>query len=83
MAQEKNDNEHAGQKFFVNIESVEYPWDREMITVPEIRALGKIAPDQQIIQEAPDGTERTLAENEIVTLEPGHRYGRQAKYRRG
>lgn len=72
-----------GKKFFVNIEGTEYPWDKETITVAEIRVLGNIPSDQQIIQEAPDGTELTLAENEIVTLKPGHRHGRAPKYRRG
>jgi len=83
MANANNQNEHAGKKFFINIEDREYAWDQETITVQEIRALGNIPADQQIIQEGPDGTERTLEENEIITIQPGHRHGRGAKYRRG
>lgn len=83
MATEHVVNEHAGQKFFINIEGKEYPWDKETITVSEIRALGNIPSDQPILQESPDGTERTLAENEVVELKPGHRHGRAAKYKRG
>lgn len=71
------------QKFFVNIEDKEYPWAKETITVPEIRQLGNIPSDQQIIEEVSDGSERTLAENEIVIIKPGHRHGRAPKYRRG
>ena len=72
-----------GKKFFVDIEGKEYSWDKGTISVPEIRQLGNIPSDQQIVEEAPDGTERTLAENEIVTIKPGHRHGRAPKYRRG
>ena len=83
MATDHVVNEHVGQKFFINVEGTEYPWDRSTITVPEIRALGSIPSDQPIVQEAPDGTERTLAEDEVVELKPGHRHGRAAKYKRG
>ena len=72
-----------GQKFYVNIENQEYPWDRDSITVSEIRSLGGIPSNQPIVQEAPDGTERTLAEDEIVELKPGHRHGRAPRYKRG
>lgn len=75
--------EHVGQKFFVNIEGTEYPWDGETITTQEIRALGNLPPELPVIEEAPDGTERTLGENEVVTIKPGHRHGRAPKYRRG
>ena len=67
----------------MNIEGVEYPWDKETITVVEIRSLGNIPSDQVVIQEAPDGSERTLGDNETVTLKPGHRHGHAARYRRG
>jgi hypothetical protein len=73
----------SGQKFFVNVEGTEHPWDKPTITVPEIRTLGNIPQDVPIIEESPEGTERTLQETEVVTLKPGHRHGRAAKYRRG
>jgi len=75
--------EHAGQKFFVNIEGHEYEWDKPTITVPEIRQLGGLPTDQPVITEDPEGCERTLAENETVTIKPGHRHGRAPKYKRG
>lgn len=83
MEQQLNQSQHAGQKFFVNIEGTEYPWDKETITVSEIRQLGNIPADQQIAVENPDGTERTLSGDEDISLEPGHRYGRAPKYHRG
>jgi hypothetical protein len=76
-------NEHAGSKYYINIEGSEYLWDKDTISVQEIRTLGNIPADQAIVQENPDGTEVTLAENQIIELQPGHRYGRAAKYRRG
>lgn len=82
MTQQDN-NEHAGQKFFVNIEGTEYEWDKNTITTQEIRALGNLPSDLPVIEENPDGTERTLGENDTITLKPGHRYGRAPKYKRG
>lgn len=76
-------NENAGQKFFVNIEGREYEWDDPTITVAEIRQLGNLPPDQAVICENEEGVERTLAENEVITIKPGHRHGRAPKYKRG
>ena len=75
--------EHADKKFFVNIEGREYPWEKPMITVPEIRQLGNLPADQPVICEDEEGRERTLAENETITIKPGHRHGRAPKYKRG
>ncbi len=73
----------SGQKFYINIEGTEYPWDRETITVAEIRSLGGIPSNQAIVQESPEGSERTLGENETIELKPGHRHGRAPRYKRG
>ena len=83
MANQTVQPDDSDKKFFVNIEGTEYPWDKPTITVPEIRTLGNIPQDVPVIEESPDGTERTLQETDIVTLKPGHRHGRAAKYRRG
>ena len=82
-AAKPNDNPNAGQKFYVNIEGHEYEWGKPTITLPEIRQLGNIPADQQIIVEDAEGRERTLAENEVITIKPGHRYGNAPKYKRG
>lgn len=75
--------QEAGKKFFVNIEGAEYPWEKDTITTQEIRDLGKLPADLPVIEEKPDGTERTLAENEVIDLKPGHRFGRAPKFKRG
>ena len=77
------DNDDSGKKFFVNIEGKEYEWASSTITVAQIRQLGNIPADQQIIEEFPDGSEKTLSNSEAITLQPGHRYGRAPKYKRG
>jgi hypothetical protein len=78
-------NEDASKKFFVNVEGKEYPWNSETITVAEIRALPDldIPLDQQIVEEFPDGSEKTLSNSDVITLKPGHRYGRAPRYKRG
>lgn len=85
-ANAKPDNkpgDNAGQKFYLNIEDTEYEWSKSTITVPELRTLGGIPTDQQIVVEDPEGGERTLLETDIITLKPGHRIGRAPKYKRG
>ena len=77
------DHDHAGPKYFVNVEGTEHPWERDTITTAEIRTLGNLPVDQPVIQEMPDGTERTLAEDARIELQPGHRYGRAPRYKRG
>lgn len=80
MAQQK---EEKGPKFFVDIEGTEYPWSEDTITVAQIRELGGLPSDQPVIEVDPDNKERTLSEDEVVTLKPGHRYGKKIKYKRG
>lgn len=77
------ENKSQGPKFFVEIEGTEYPWSKETITVPEIRELGNLPQDLPVIEVDADNNERTLAEDEIVTLKPGHRFGKKVRYKRG
>ncbi len=73
-----------GPKYFVNLEGVETSWDRETITVPEIRALAGWDASQPIVEvNLEDNTERTLAEDEIVTLKSGHGFAKKVKFQRG
>jgi hypothetical protein len=79
MQEEKS----QGPKYFVEIEGTEYPWSKETITVSEIRQLGNLPQDLPVIEVDPDNNERTLAENETITLKPGHRYGKKVRFKRG
>jgi hypothetical protein len=72
-----------GKRYSVEIEDREYPWPKSTITVPEIRTLGGLPSDTPVIEVDPDNNERTLAEDEIVTLKPGHRFGKKVRYKRG
>jgi hypothetical protein len=78
-----HDQTQAGKKFYLWIEDREFGWDRETITVPEIRELGNLPADLPVVEILPDNTERTLAENEIVELKPGHRFGKKIRFKRG
>jgi hypothetical protein len=71
------------EKYFVEIEGTEYPWSKATVTVPEIRTLGGLPTNLPVIEVDPDNNERTLAEDEVVTLKPGHRYGKKVKFKRG
>ena len=73
-----------GPKYFINLEGAEYPWDRETVTVPEIRELAGGDPSQPVVEvNLDDNTERTLAETETVKLKPGHGFAKKVKFQRG
>lgn len=74
----------TGPKYLVIIDGQEYPWSTETITVPEIRALAGIDPGTEVIEvNLKENTERTLREDEVVTLQPGHGFGKKVQFRRG
>ena len=67
----------------VNIEDQIYAWDRDTITVPEIRQLGDLPADQVMEVNLQDNTERVLSEDETVRLKPGHGFAKKIKFQRG
>lgn len=74
----------AGPKYFVNVEGDDKPWPREEITVPEIRGLGGWDATQPVVEvDLQNNTERTLREDEVVTLKPGHGFAKKVKFQRG
>jgi hypothetical protein len=76
--------EKVGKKYFVNLEGTEYPWHAETISVPEIRELAGWDNTQPIVEvNLKDNTERTLTEDEVVTLKPGHGFAKKVKFQRG
>jgi hypothetical protein len=76
-------NNESGQKYYVEIDGTEYEWGQNTITVPEIRTLGNIPSGTPVIEVDPDNNETTLAEDAVITLKPGHRYGKKVKFKRG
>lgn len=73
-----------GPRFEINIEGVLYPWEKETITVPELRELGKLPTDLPVIEvDLKDNTERTLPESEVVELKPGKGFGKKVGFKRG
>jgi hypothetical protein len=71
-------------KYDVDIEGQIYQWDRDSITVPELRALAGYAPDQQMIEvDLQEGTEEVLAEDAVVALKPGRGFAKKVVFKRG
>lgn len=71
-------------KYEIDIEGNFYPWDSDSITVPHLRALAGIPSDQPMMEvDLKTNSERTLAEDEVVPLKPGHGFAKKVKYQRG
>lgn len=74
----------AGPKYHVNIEGVEHDWDRETITVPELRALGGLPANTPVDEiDLTTNTQRTLREDEMVELRPGLGFAKKTRFQRG
>jgi Multiubiquitin len=72
------------EKFEINIEGHDYGWDESTITVPQLRALAGIPAGQQMMEvDLKTNVERTLEEDEVVTLRPGHGFAKKIRYQRG
>jgi hypothetical protein len=77
-------DEHASQdRFCLNIEGTQHPWEKPTITTEEIAGVGHWDPAQGVIEIRADNTERTLAPGEIIRLLPGHVFCRRVRWKRG
>jgi hypothetical protein len=77
-------HELQGPKYFVNLEGIEKEWSTDTITVPQIRSLGGWDDSQPVVEvDLETNDEETLANDAIVTLKPGHGFGKKVKFQRG
>lgn len=68
----------------VDIEGQIYSWERNTITVPELRSLAGYAESQQMIEvNLHDNTEQVLAEDAVVELKPGKGFAKKVLFKRG
>ncbi|MDQ2631122.1 MAG: multiubiquitin domain-containing protein [Actinomycetota bacterium] len=73
-----------GPKYEINIEGIEHEWGEDTVTVAQIREIAGWEENQQVVEvNLADNSERTLAEDEVVTLKPGHGFGKKIKFQRG
>jgi hypothetical protein len=71
-------------KYNVDIEGQIYEWDRDTITVSELRELAGYTADQQMIEvDLQDNTERVLGEGDEVELKPGKGFAKKVAFKRG
>jgi Multiubiquitin len=78
------DRAAGGPTFEINIEGQVYEWNGRTITPADIRELGGLPADQAVIEiNFQDNTERTLGESEVVTVKPGHGFGKKIGFKRG
>lgn len=71
-------------KYEINIEGNSYEWDHDSITVPELRQLGGLPADQEMIEvDLKDNSERVLVESETIDLKPGKGFAKKVGFKRG
>ena len=74
---------NEGPKFFLDIEGVLKPWDKETITTEEIIGLGGWDPSQGAIMIDKENNEHTLQPGQVIELKPGMGFSKKVKFRRG
>lgn len=74
---------NEGPKYFLDIEGVLKPWDKETITTEEIISLGGWNPSQGAIMIDKDNNEITLKPGQVIELKPGMGFSKKVKFRRG
>lgn len=71
-------------KYQINIEGTNYDWDRDTISVPELRTLAGYAADQEMIEvDLTDNSERVLQEADTIHLKPGKGFAKKVGFKRG
>ncbi len=74
-------------QYEVMIEGQAHPWDKETISVSDIRKLGNLPANTAVVEEnLRDGTERALAEDETLhpgKLQEGKKLIKRVNFRRG
>ena len=71
-------------KYEVNIEGTIHDWDRETITVPQIRELGGLPTNVPVVEiDLKDNTEQQLAEDAVIELKPGQGFAKKVSFKRG
>ncbi|MGQ0717140.1 MAG: hypothetical protein ACT4NP_07450 [Pseudonocardiales bacterium] len=73
-------------QYEVLIEGHAHPWDKDTISVADIRTLGNLPAGTAVVeQDLRDGSERELAEDEVLRprkLEEGKRPTKRVNFRR-
>ncbi|MDQ4148842.1 MAG: hypothetical protein M3164_02445 [Actinomycetota bacterium] len=77
----------GGPRYGVTIEGQVHEWDKETISVPEIRELGGFPSDSKVVAvDLTDNSERPLSDDavhNVVPLEPGKPLTKRMEFRRG
>ena len=71
-------------KYEIDIEGTTHDWDKDTITVPQIRELGDLPTDVPVIEvDFKDNSENELAEDAVIALKPGQGFAKKIGFKRG
>lgn len=80
----KEKKEHTTGKFYtLFVDGEEYRVDKAEISAGEIMDLAGIPREAGLILILEDGTQRQLPADEIIELEPGRRFKKAPRFKRG
>jgi hypothetical protein len=75
--------EAPSQGFVFDVDGTTYTHDRPQITGAEIMALAGIDPAEGLVQCFEDGSQQTVAPDDIIRLVPKPRFRKRPRFKRG
>jgi hypothetical protein len=85
--EQKKENEKPemkGPKYFIDIEGILKPWDKDTITTEEVIQLGGWSPSEgAILIDDKTQVERTLQPAEVIEVKPGMGFAKKVTFKRG
>lgn len=73
----------GGPFYVVEVDGVEYRFDTETVTAAQIMEKAGIPIATGLVQILEDGTQRQVAADEIFELDPGRRFKKRPRFKRG
>ena len=73
----------GSKEFGFVVDGVDYSWPKPVITGAEIMAAAGISQSDGLVELLDDGTQQSLKPTSEIDLEPGHRFKKRPRFRRG
>lgn len=83
QSNEKEKQQQGGKFFTIFVDDVEFRFNHSPITGGEIMDTAGIPRSDGLLLIAEDGTQQSIGENEEIDLQPGRRFKKAPRFKRG
>jgi hypothetical protein len=83
MATSAGQPQAGHERYFVEVDEVEVSFEHEEVTGGEIMDRAGVPRAVGLVQILPDGTQQAVGADTKFELEPGHRFKKRPRFKRG